>query len=134
MSQLATRENQVLGQLARAVGWRDKDTFLKLDCAYMRPHLEYAIQSWSPWLIQDKEVLEKVQKRAIRMVSNLKYKTYEERLVEANMTTLETRRFRGDLIQRYRIMTGKDDVDHKIWFHTMADNRGLGIGTSKLLD
>ena len=125
----ATRANQVLGQLARAVGWRDKDTFLKLYCVYVRPHLEYAIQSWSPWLIQDKEVLEKVQKRAIRMVSNLKGKTYEERLVEANMTTLETRRYRGDLIQMFRIMTGKDDVDPNIWFQTMADSRGTGIGT-----
>ena len=125
----ATRANQVLGQLARAVGYRDKDTFLKLYCVYVRPHLEYAIQSWSPWQIQDKEVLEKVQKRAIRMVSNMKGKTYEERLLEANMTTLETRRFRGDLIQMYRIMTGKDDVDSNIWFQTMADSRGTGIGT-----
>ena len=102
---------------------------MKLYCVYARHHLEYAVQSWSPWLIQDKEVLEKVQKRAIRMVSNLKGKTYEERLVEANMTTLETRRFRGDLIQMYRTITGKYDVDPLIWFQTMADNRGSGIGT-----
>ena len=125
----ATRANQVLGQLSRAVGYRDKDTFLKLYCVYVRPHLEYAIQSWSPWLIQDKEVLEKVQRRALKMVSNMKGKTYEERLLEANMTTLETRRNRGDMIQVFRIMTGKDDVDPNIWFQTMADSRGTGIGT-----
>ena len=105
---------------------------MKLYCVYARHHLEYAVQSWSPWLIQDKEVLEKVQKRAIRMVSNLKGKTYEERLVEANMTTLETRRYRGDLIQMYKIMTGKDDVDPNIWFKTMAENRGSGIGTRQV--
>ena len=55
---------------------------------YARHHLEYAVQSWSPWLIQDKEVLERVQMRAIRMVSNMEVKKYEERLVEAKMTTL----------------------------------------------
>ena len=125
----ATRANQVLGQLARAVGYRDKDTFLKLYCVYVRPHLEYAIQSWSPWLAQDKEVLEKVQRRALMMVSNMKGKTYAERLVEANMTTLEARRVRGDLIQMYKIMTGKDDVSPSIWFQTMAEFRGTGIST-----
>ena len=75
--------------------------------------LEYAIQSWSPWLEQDKEVLEKVQNWALKMVSNFK----------------EARRVRGDLIQMYRIMSGKDDVRPSIWFHTMADFRGTGVGT-----
>ena len=63
------------------------------------------------------------------MVSNLKGKTYEERLAETGMTTLETRRLRGDLIQMYRIMSGKDDVSPNIWFQTMAENRGEGIST-----
>lgn len=129
----ATRANQVLGQLARAVGYRDKDTFLNLYCVYVRPHLEYAIQSWSPWLVQDKDVLEKVQKRALKIVSNLKGRTYEERLLETNMTTLEARRVRGDLIQMYRIMSGKDDVRPSIWFHTMADFRGTGVDTRQAM-
>ena len=63
------------------------------------------------------------------MVINMRGKTYEERLLEANMTTLETRRHRGDLIQMYRIMSGKDDVSPNTWFQTMADNRGDGVGT-----
>ena len=50
---------------------------------YVRPHLEYAGVSWSPWLVQDKEVLERVQRRAIGMVTNLRGGTYEERLKEA---------------------------------------------------
>ena len=119
----------MLGQLARAVGWRDKNTFLKLYCVYVRPHLEYAIQSWSPWLAQDKGVLEKVQRRALMMVSNMKGKTYAERLLEANMTTLEARSVRGDLIQMFKIMTGKDDVSPSVWFHTMAEVRGTGVST-----
>ena len=97
-------------RLSRAVGYRDQDTFLKLYCVYVRPHLEYAIQSWCPWQLQDKNILEKVQRRAVTMVSNMGGKSYEERLLVANMTTLETRRHRGDLIQMFRIMLGKDDV------------------------
>ena len=75
--------------------WEDFKQIQSKDLCQQYPlnstHIDYAIQSWSPWLIKDKEVLEKFQKRAIRMVSNLKGRTYEERLVEANMTTLETR-------------------------------------------
>ncbi len=48
----------------------------------MRPHLEFASPAWSPWLEADKEVLEKVQKRAVNMISGLKAKTYEEKLRE----------------------------------------------------
>ena len=47
---------------------------------YVRPHLEFAGQEWAPWTVADKEVLENVQKRAIRMVSGLKSADYEERL------------------------------------------------------
>ena len=63
------------------------------------------------------------------MVSNMRGKSYEERLIEANMTTLETRRHRGDLIQMFRIMSGKDDVSPDTWFQTMTVNRGDGVGT-----
>ena len=66
----AERANQVLGQLSRAVSYRDKQTFLKLYKVFVRPHLEYAVASWSPWLQSDKEMLEKVQRRALNMVSN----------------------------------------------------------------
>ena len=42
----AARANGILGQLSRAVTYRDRDTFLKLYKVYVRPHLEYAVVSW----------------------------------------------------------------------------------------
>ena len=120
----------LIGEMSSQVSlYRDKDTFLKLYCVYVRPHLEYAIQAWCPYTQEDKNILEKVQKRALAMVSNMNGKTYEERLAEVGMTTLETRRLRGDLIQMYRIMSGKDDVLPSTWFQTMTDSRGDGPGT-----
>ena len=59
------------------------------------------------------------------MVTNFKEKTYEEKLAEAGMVTLEERRRRGDLIQAYRVLNGVDDVDHSLWF-TMARHREDG--------
>ena len=64
----------------------------------------------------NKVLLEKVQRRAIRMVSGLKGKTYEERLKELGLTTLEARRERGDMIEVFKILTGKEDVDPGAWF------------------
>ena len=84
--------------------------------------------SWCPYNKGDKEVLEKVQRRALAMISNLKGKSYEERLAEVKMTTLERRRERGDLITMYRIMTGQDDVDPSLWFQPIATSRN-GLGT-----
>ena len=111
----AGRANQVLGQLGRAVTYRDKKTFLKLYSVYVRPHLEYAVQSWCPYTLEDKAVLEKIQKRAISMVSNFKSKTYEDKLKEAGMITLEGRRERGDLIQAYKVLTVKEMVTYQTW-------------------
>ena len=60
----AKKANSVLAQLSRAVSYRDKDTFLHLFRTYVRPYLEYCSATWCPWTKTDKEVLEKVQKRA----------------------------------------------------------------------
>ena len=120
----AARANGILGQLSRAVCYRDKATFLKLYKVYVRPHLEYAVVSWSPWLQQDKEVLEKVQRRAVGMVTNLQRGTYEERLAEAGMLSLEDRRERGDMIATYKILSGKDKVEPGVIFGLGGDGPG----------
>ena len=83
------------------------------------PHLDYCSQAWSPWTVWDVSVIEAVQKRAVGMVTNLKGKSYEERLAEMDMVTMVTlveRRKRGDLVQMFKIMSGKDKVDYKHWF------------------
>ena len=120
----AARANGILGQLSRAVCYRDKETFLKLYKVYVRPHLEYAVVSWSPWTQQDKEMLEKVQRRAVGMVSNMRGRSYEERLAEAGMLSLGDRRRRGDMIGTYKIMTGKDKVEPGVFFGLAGDGPG----------
>ena len=84
--------------------------FLKLYMQYVRPHLEFAAPAWSPWTAADVEALERVQKRAIRMVSGLRGRSYEERLVELGMLSLSQRHTQFDLVQTYKIIRGFDDV------------------------
>ena len=64
---------------------------------YVRPHLEFAAPAWAPWQEADKACLEDVQKRAVRMVSGLQGQTYEERISELGLLSLEERRHQTDM-------------------------------------
>ena len=75
----AKKVNMVLGHLTRGVTYRDKFTFIKLYKTFVLPHLSYAVSAWSPYNKADQEILEKVQQRAVMMVTNIKG-SYEERL------------------------------------------------------
>ena len=68
-SAAAGKANGVLGQVSRAVKYRDKRTFVQLNNVYVRPQLEYCIQAWSPYTQGDKDKLEQVQKMAVNMVA-----------------------------------------------------------------
>ena len=72
--------------------YRDRKVFLQLYKQFVRCHLEFAIPAWSPWLIQDIEILERVQKKAVNFIVGLSGKTYEEKLSELNLTSLADRR------------------------------------------
>ena len=97
----AGKANGVLGQISRAVLYRDSDTFIRLYLVYVRPMLEYCKQAVGPYSVADKHCLEKVQMRAVRMVSN-GHGSYEKKLKKLNLTSLEERRWRGDMIQTWR--------------------------------
>ena len=111
----AKKGNAVLGHLLRGVGFRDKKVFIDLYKTYVRTHLEYCSAAWSPWSVGDRQLLEAVQKRAVKAVTNLNSHTYEERLKELALDSLEERRKRGDLIQAYRVFSGHDKVNPGFW-------------------
>ncbi len=71
---------------------------MKLYKQYVRPHREFSSPAWSPWLAGDREVLEKVQEKAVKMVAGLKGTTYEEKCVELGLETLQLRRERQEMM------------------------------------
>ena len=106
----------VLGQITRAFHYRDRHVFMRLYKQYVRPHLEFSTQAWSPWTEADKACLEKLQQRAVKQVAGLKSKEYEDRLVELGMPTLEERRHQADMCMVHKILHAKGGLQPETWF------------------
>ncbi|MPC98771.1 hypothetical protein E2C01_094152 [Portunus trituberculatus] len=77
----------------------------------IRPKLEYAAVVWLLSLKKDIKRLEWIQRTATKMVPELKDLTYEERLKEMGLPTLQDRRERGDLITLNKIVNGIEKID-----------------------
>jgi hypothetical protein len=52
----------------------------------------------------NRAILDKIQRRAVSMVSGLKGVTYEEKLPEVGILTLEERRHQADMVQTFKIV------------------------------
>ena len=112
----ASEGNKVLGMIGRNITYKEKSLIIHLYKAIVRPHLEYCIQAWNPHLRKDVDMLEKIQRRATKLIPELRDLTYEERLKECGLTTLETRRLRGDQIEVFKILNGYENIDSNIFF------------------
>src|SRR6218665_2572831 len=101
----------------------DMDALLNIIISRSSSSWNTASRYGSPYLKQDMETLEKVQRRATKMIQGYKDLSYEERLIRCGLTTLEKRRSRGDLIETYKIITGKETIQWERFFE-LAPSRG----------
>ncbi len=94
---------------------RSKQVWEILWKTHIRPHLEHAVQSWSPHLKRDIDVLERVQRAVTKHIGGMKSLNYEQRLEKLGWTTLEARRERGDLILTYQLLHQNAAVNLSTW-------------------
>lgn len=100
---------QVLGVVRRNFYNLAGAAFVMIYKAMVRSIVEYNSAVWSPYKVADVLEIEKVQKRATKIVRACKHMCYEDRLRYLDLPTLKFRRLRGDMIQTYKIVTGKCD-------------------------
>ena len=110
----------------RARGDKDKKLTIPLYKAIVRLHLEYCIQAWRPYRKKDIDTLEHIQRRATKIIPELRDLSYEEHLTECGLTTLETRRLRGDQIDVFKILNGYENIDRNMLFSLKKDSRTRG--------
>ena len=122
----ASKGNKILGLIRRNITYKGKKLIIPLYKAIVRPHLEYCIQAWRPYRKKDIDTLERIQRRATKMIPELRDLSYEERLKECGLTTLETRMLRGDQIEVFKILNGYENIDRNMFFSLKKDSRTRG--------
>ena len=117
---------QLLGIIRRNFALISKDVFLLLYKVLVRSQLEYGSVVYYPHSKGLIFELEKVQKRATKLIHEYKDLSYKERLRKLKLPTLKYRRARGDMIQVYKIVHGIYDISLAPSLEINVDNRTRG--------
>ena len=110
-AKMVSTANRVLSQIYRTFAYKSRDIILPLYKSLVRPHLEYCVQARCSHL-EDIELIEKVQRRATRLIVELRHLPYEVRLQIFGLT----RRLIWDKLEVFKILNDFDNIDREHFF------------------
>ena len=120
------KASQVLALIRKSFRAINCDTLPLLFKSLVRPHLEYGCCIWGPFSKADRKAVERVQRRATKLVPDLRHRPYTERLRLLDLPSLYYRRRRGDMIKTYQVLHGEMDVRQEDFFTPALDRRTRG--------
>ena len=129
------KASNVMGMIKRTIRFKEVRIMMSLYKTLVRPHVEYCVSAWSPYYKKDKELLEKVQRRFMKMIVNMDGLSYEDRLQSLNLWSLEERRNRQDLIQVFKMAKGMTRIRLQELFtleENMKGTRGHSLKLTKV--
>jgi len=100
----AQKANCFLGYIKISMASSLREVILPLCSAFVRPHMEYCIELWGPQLKKDMDLLEWVQRRAMKMIRGPVHLPCKDRLRELGLFSLQKRRLQGNIIAAFQYL------------------------------
>ena len=123
---VAKKANRLLAVIHKTFQNFDHATFINLYKSYIHPVLEYGNIIWGPQYILDQEQIEKIQRRATKLVQDLQNCTYNDRLTALNLPSLKYRRLCRDMIMFYQLLHNHFSLDTSDLFTTATSSTTRG--------
>ena len=91
--------------ISRNFRYKNKELILPLYKYLVRPHLKHSVQFWSPHLRRDIDKMEKIQRRATKIIPEIRNDSYQQRIQDLDLISLAQRRLRGQLIKVFKYLS-----------------------------